>query len=64
MNGLDYYSYNPDELRITRLMQENRGLREQVAGLFEQLSEEQVRVEELRNIIDRMIERMIEAGVG
>jgi cell division septum initiation protein DivIVA len=50
--------------RIVTLVAENQGLSEQVADVLEELSEERVRVEELRNIIDRMIERMIEAGVG
>ena len=62
LSGLDDYTY--DEMRIARVMKENQALRDQVADALEELSEERVRVDELRNIIDRMIERMMEAGVG
>ena len=63
LSGLvDDYTY--DESRIARVMKENEALRDQVGDALEELSEERVRVDELRKIIDRMIERMIEAGVG
>jgi cell division septum initiation protein DivIVA len=74
LSGLENYaSYMAPAVRevidvlsedIVNLVAENQGLSEQVADVLEELSEERVRVEELRNIIDRMIERMIEAGVG